>query len=351
MTKHRLIADSPDWFAERTWNVQPKPYVHPQAYEFFQNVLIARQGTTTSGQNRWPRGTNGAYGVTQGATIKAVSQFLGQVSDTMEGMTNALEFDQAFQMMAKRANQLRNFGKALNSLDFPGAWKALFGSKPSAADLKRMRDRWSKDRHIADLWLELHFGWEPLWKDIQGAVQVVSNPAPKPQRVKARASDQRDVDESINPPLGYGSMGQVWSLKSSLQIGAFISVTNPNAFMAAQLGLTNPLLSIVQHASWSFVLNWFTNLDQFLSQYDQLLGATVTDAYSTLLEHGVRKTSVLQGPGWIDSDTVQGCWCRREVGLPPINLSIRPIRVLSVVRAATAVSLLVQQLPRGRHRT
>jgi hypothetical protein len=121
-------------------------------------------------------------------------------------------------------------------------------------------------------------------------------------------------------------------------------VSNPNLYLASQLGFVNPAAIAWELVPFSFVVDWFVNVGEFLNNFTDLWGLTVTDPYTSILCTGVGQFSGLwnSDPGY--SVTYTNVYCSRSTSLSGAALRVRPWKGVSPVRAATAISLLVQQL-------
>lgn len=138
--------------------------------------------------------------------------------------------------------------------------------KGSSARARRLRKR----DHVSDSWLELQFGWLPLYDDIHSALNVLSSSIPT-ERV--RGSGQTvifDQTTSWQEPTETGYSSKMGTKR--VMLSGDIRTVNPNLLLAKQLGVTNPA-----HVAWdlvpfSFVVDWFLPVSKFVQSWDSHYG-------------------------------------------------------------------------------
>lgn len=207
-------------------------------------------------------------------------------------------------------------------------------------------------RPWADAWLELSFGIIPTISDIFGAVAVLGAGVP-PAQIRERGSFPLTILTGAKPS-GAWNLGVtgVHATKVSVTCGAEISVSNPNLWLANQLGLVNPASVLLELTPWSFVADYLINISDFLEQFTEHWGLNVSNPYYTVYVKDV--VSMIDwrtnGSGILSVNSVgksTGVSVKRYVGaLPAIKLGLRKPWTLSVRRASTSIALLLQKLPR-----
>lgn len=250
------------------------------------------------------------------------------------------ERKQSIDMIEKR---LRQIGRAAKSLKRGRFYEFLreLGILPS-----RWVPRRSDPKRAADLWLEYWFGWSPLLSDIYQACIVLQSPVP--QLIKARA---REVCGAI-PVLDLSSWGSVFCTEHKLygvlreQMGARVTVSNPNLWRANELGLVNPVSIAWELVPFSFVVDWFIPIGQFIDSWTDFFGLTVEEPYTTetrYYESSYRAFYTSTGDTFLQ-DNGRGFRFERYTAINGPAVRLRPWRGLSMTRAATAMSITIQQL-------
>lgn len=273
------------------------------------------------------------------AASKAWSKFIDNIGEQASFGETIGEMREAVGMMSSRGRQLYGFAKAINRLDFHNAVGYLRIDPKEALGLeRRLRDRWSKDRDKAGLWLEVHFGWVPLVQDIQNGISILSR-QPRPKIAKGRGSC--DIDEIyVSDDLRREIHGSI-----DVEYRMDVSVSNENAHMLAQMGLVNPIALLWNLTRLSFLFDWFVNVGSWLNSWTDLAGMD-------LLNPATTEFQLLQGnvkDGDRRSGTFIAASTRRTPGLGRPSLHVRKLKLPSVSRAATAISLLIQALPHVKH--
>lgn len=290
---------------------------------------------------------------------------------------------EAITMIANRAKQLFTVVKSLKRFDVIGAAKALGYSpweaekrhrawarsgrsgpytragvdiwKPGFRESIKRRDR---ARAFSGLWLEYSFGWAPLVDDVRSAVKILTKGPIPPSSLKTRGQSSRSYNyqENVTDNLYHYVRRAKHDVRVFCVIGGTITVTNENLSLASKLGLTSLAAIAYEVVPFSFVLNYFVNVEEYISQYSQYEGVTVSQAwYTTRWEDTISHTSTRQykdplgAPQPICEYVQRTTDVKRFIGsLPVTRLSVRPVYHNGIKRALNNVSLLIQLFIKGR---
>ena len=242
------------------------------------------------------------------------------------GVTFA-QWGQAMDMIGSRAAQMYQSYRQLKRGNFRGFLRTLgVGAKRKHKNLiKSLVDQ------ASSLWLEYSYGWKPLVQDMYNAANALSQPVPGGRCVGQGKGTNKNTALSCQ----YDTVGRC-------RMGAWIYVSNPNLYLLQQLGVANPAVVAWDLIPFSFVADWVFDIDTFLGAWTDLLGCTVTRAYTS---YSTKSTLLC---AWDSSHSLTGYgWAvKRHTGLdfPMPNTSFRANIGQSWQRAANAVSLLGQIL-------
>lgn len=140
-------------------------------------------------------------------------------------------------------------------------------------DRKRPEGRWS----FSDLWLEYSYGWKPLLSDVYGAADVLSkiHRNRKPIRFTGMASGIVKVEDyfaewPINGSYYRSYLSALYADRARYVIEVVEDLDPVKGF--AEVGLTNPLNLAWEVLPYSFVLDWFIPLGNYLEQLEYARG-------------------------------------------------------------------------------
>lgn len=290
------------------------------------------------------------------ATNIARAKFLGKLDEMAELAVNLAERKQSINMIAARGRQLLGAALALKR----GGPVALAEALRLRINPKVRKDqkRWSRSRQFSRYWLEYHFGWSPLVHDIFTGVDLLQTPFAQ-GRFHAFSSRVSLAKGRVSNYYDGNTTDEWWDQSGWIRakVGGTVFVTNPNLYLADRLGLTNPATVAWELVPMSFVVDWFVNVGDFLRSFSELHGVTFIDPYyswkaeiaMTYQRNFIERTYYSPPPrrvvtgGHFIRYSSEGVYHRRVQGLPGVTLAPRPPARLSISRALTAISLLIQK--------
>lgn len=221
-----------------------------------------------------------------------------------------------------------------------------------ASPRERKRLLTPKDKAYSDLFLEFHFGWEPIVKDVYACIDVLQRDIPA-GRICGRSygtTSLKNVETYPSVwPYKYTFLN-THTLSVSAVVGATVSVSNPNLALANQLGLINPLSLAWELVPFSFVVDWFVNVGNFLESFTDTAGYSISDPFVRIWSgdvcyHSLRDPAGLAAYGneLAYEATTRSSSTSRVLTLPGVTLKTRDSWNLSPTRAITACALLIQQ--------
>lgn len=336
---------------------QAKPHTLQLSYErkiatvnASYNPVYGAIDAATSGHLAFPLAWEPLY-------AHAYERLKSKVADRAELLLTLADLNRSLQMIHNRLLQLKRFTGALKRRNFKEASRQLH--------LDGVPKRVSPSKYVADNYLEYHFGWSPLIGDIYSAVKVLQSPINNivvsgkahGDMLKEFSQPYRKVENptAIYPSLTYDEVNHYRTGTPRVRMGCSVAVTNPNLWLANQIGLVNPLAVAWDRIPFSFVADWFVNVSQFLQLGTDFLGLTLEGAWTSDVIKGsyfyYTKTQYRywENGGWVYSGSTKysrstWTWMLRRDTLVKPSLTFKPVQVWGWRRAASAAALYVQQI-------
>jgi len=329
---------------------QQRPYNLPLPYQ--RNIAEMRYIQDPTGSLRPNHGASDAatsydwYVTAEAQHVKnmAYERLKAELGSQANLAVFLAEFSQSVGMVANRLKQLWDFGRALKRGNIVKAANILSTPVPSKA---------SRKKKFADNYLEFHFGWSPLLSDIYSAIEVLQGPFPIiPLRGRASTPITRKLSSGSVSSGIYAE--QFWDGVIRCIQGVTVRIDNPALYLANSLGLANPAVVAFELVPFSFVLDWFVNVESFISSMTDFLGLEVSDAFhSVSIKPGgfyneYKLNYFVVGPFGTRYGVAFGSfgYQKRVLGLSTPTLYVRPWKVPGYRRCLAAASLVVQQLSR-----
>lgn len=347
---------------------QKRPYNIPT--EYYRSSCVCERGTKGSAMSNylgWANassakadpafypGCEDSYPERDMVINMARNKFVQGLSDRVLTAVNYAERKQSFGMLSRRAKQVGRIADFIRGGEFSRVhYEIALRNRYSSSWVKRSEKwvkKWTQRRRsnpgryrrsgaAADAFLEYAFGWSPLLKDIVVATEVLSN---TPSGVIKGAS-ARLVAQRLSLQTG-GTTRIETTLTFQAQMGAQVSVDNPNLWLANQLGLLDVAGTAWELIRFSFLIDYIFNVNQFLSQWTDFSGLKLQYPWSTVTTRdGACKVKYYYSPGNELECVTTYSSHRRYLGIPGVVLSVQPYNPLNPFRAGVSISLLLQKL-------
>lgn len=197
----------------------------------------------------------------------------------------------------------------------------------------------------ANSWLWWSYGVKPLMQDIYNTVDVLQRPD---SWTKVKGSSTASSKQSYRA----GNESVTVIRKCNVSVSCSVRVVNPNLRLATQLGLVNPVQIINEGIPFSFVVDWFSNLSQYISQWTDFGGLEIAKPV-TAVKHQVKGIRVLDPTNYPSGPNRTYHWTRagesrylyRRLSMPSVKLRFEYER-FEWQRGANAISLLIGLLPK-----
>lgn len=271
-------------------------------------------------------------------------------------------------MVAARATHLALMANALLRGNFPGFVKRFHQSvvPPTRSAERRFNRHYGRDARAAagNAWLEYSYGWRPFMGDVRDAVNTLMDVADQPEKRVCRVSASMRTKYTTNLPEGriftdtglnlYVRGYYVRDVNESLRV---VWRCSPNAAdLPARFGLLNPAEVVWELVPFSFVVDWFLPIGDYLSALDVpfrfnhlggTVGRRVSAKMTTIMTRAENPNQAVSGfTGHSDYFQVTRT---RLASVPVPKLSQLMVEAnLGSSRVASSLALLNQQLSRLR---
>lgn len=286
----------------------------------------------------------------QNAYNKAYAKFIDALGGSAGWGENIAQMHQATSLIESKGLRPLEFSKRLRRFDVIGAGRALGMSiLPDTLDPRKHRRETIAKRITRDFgaaWLEFHFGIEPIVKDVHDSLKILSTDF-APSRITGKGTSKISQTSSKKEYYTRTAISKHGII--SVKLGAEVRINNPNLFLLNKFGIINPVQLAWNLIPFSFVVDWFVNVGDALSSYTDLVGLDIQNPYTTKFSRSSHSQSVVQsgtaGYDFVDQWTTSVTRFERSLGLGPgPYLKVKPPKQVSVIRGATAISLLTQFL-------
>jgi len=222
--------------------------------------------------------------VIDSVVARATSNVLLEMKDQKVNIAQAAgERKQTVDLFANTARRVVDTVVLLRRGDWNRAAKGL-GLGPSARKHRKLIRDLDKDpaRAVANAWIELQYGWKPLLQDVYGSAELIAQKRVRETRTKVQKGSSTSGEHTLyafDSALSSTRVSGKW--KVSCKIGHTFAVPNEEYHTLTQLGITNPALVAWELTPWSFVVDWFIPIGNWISSWDATNGLVFESGYRT----------------------------------------------------------------------
>lgn len=271
------------------------PVAYNKSWDFCNHALeqivydeYGRDGNGNAVHNYWyeqdyksHHAYTGRYGeVADEALYKAKNRLFSQLKG--EGTNIANMFAERKQTFSAISNTVTRIAYTIRDLKRGNLTSAI---RRMAGDPKTARKLRGKD--IADQWIALQYGWLPMLSDIHGLVTGLHQRETVlyPKVFRASGSSFK-AGTSANTWLNAKGVQEPWGMRRTEVNCKYTVQAYPNNALAspAALGLTNPLVPLWEVVPWSFIVDWFLPVGNYLEQLSADHGWTFRNGCLSVLE-------------------------------------------------------------------
>nr|UJQ85798.1 MAG: hypothetical protein 1 [Leviviridae sp.] len=213
-----------------------------------------------------PVGANPASILTTNDQLKCLGKLREKLTGSDFDMSVFLgEGHQTLKLIGDTAIRIAKSLHHLRRGDFAGTARSLLEgtSRKPIKPYKEMKPFKPTSERMSSHWLELQYGWLPLLNDVEGAAQTLAHTLSVPVQQTYRMSVRR---EQVVPGTA-GTLidgGRPTSEVSRMVIYALKVIVKEQPSQLAKLGLTDPTKVAWELMPWSFVVDWFIPIGDYL---------------------------------------------------------------------------------------
>lgn len=327
---------------------QKPPYNVDTSLDYYRQYTVGKTFVSTGGM------PNRAFAndLVQEALNKARAKFKSSIGDASQiGSTMTSELKATYgtvvggiakALLAAKHVSRGRIGEAGRLLGFhpPIVRKTVLRTAKRGKSRKKFRvqnEYWQMPdgrivlKSLGNKWLWYSYGVRPLVDDLYNASSVFTREIP----------GTKILGKGYAEGIEGARSGSSHHHKANARVTAYVKVSNPNLWLANQLGLINPVQWFNEGVAFSFVIDWFSNWSDWLQQLTDFVGLEIEKPVTTYM---LRSKNEWRHPGeYFSYFDVHFIKVIRRVGIPPVVLRFAYER-FQWQRGANAVSLLVQFL-------
>jgi len=255
-------------------------------------------------------------------------------------------------LIAEAATKLATAYSHLRKGNLAGAADAL-GVHAGSRALRTYRKRFEKSQHkaIANSWLELQYGWKPLLNDVYGSAELLAQKFYTESKGKAVASAKRSYTRVVTGVSESIPYEDTITTEVEVKYTLYYSTTTEALHTLSQVGISNPAVLAWELLPYSFVVDWFVPIGNYLSSIDATLGLSFLQGAKTVFERTtvVRKFTCKDRYDGLDYYTCDAVGIKRGFRVTRTSLRDFPTVMyptfknpLSMGHALNAIALISQ---------
>lgn len=262
--------------------VGPYKYVFRGAYPANGSVWTALGTFPLGAKMDWVGGVLSLYtDVQNDVDARSTSSLYEAANNTdFQGLVSLGEAPKTLALIGQTATRLAGALRSLKRGDVSSVLSSLGleTGKHSRSLTRRAntaRKRGNLRQFAADSWLEVKYGWKPMLSDIEAAAEATAKGWQKePADIFIQAGKRRTVDARKRPGNVSYEGHPVGKYKYSNGYSVKVAILDPTTRNLQGLGLLNLASVAWELIPYSFVLDWFLPVGDFINAQTAFAGTT-----------------------------------------------------------------------------
>lgn len=257
-----------------------------------------------------------AYGdkVTDEARVKALSRLGENVKyQKFNAGVAFAERKQTANLISTTAYRIADAARSLRRGNLLGVYKSLgLQGQPTRAQVAKVT-KTPADKRLASHWLEYNFGVVPLLRDVQSAAELLaSHVSGDLYHTTAVGTATYANARSLNRNQGHPFNGVIVQ-DVRVRFKARYRLDSMSKAVLSQTGITNPLAVAWELVPYSFVVDWFLPVGNYLQMLYAFDGFELTGGYTSTLWKGTMTKDYNWGLGAGTGSTSTGSSSYKQV--------------------------------------
>lgn len=147
---------------------------------------------------------------------------------------------------------------------------------------RALRKRLARCPDLGSVFLQYRFAWTPLWKDIEASLDAAAKAESKLNQFRQAVGTPFKHEESYDLSSLLTQVGRVWHGAIEGYVGGRVYYSVSDVTLLSLGSLTNLAATAWDAVTWSFVIDRFINISQYLDLYDATIGNTFNNGSMTV---------------------------------------------------------------------
>lgn len=200
------------------------------------------------------------------------------------------ERNQTVSLIYDTARRIAFAARAVRKGNLHDAYLAFGVSAKPSKSMSRKLHETPVDKRLSNHWLELQFGWKPLIQDVHDSAELLASIFAG-ERFRTEARRSHSIRRTFGP-YKMDDNGRYWSGEETCKVTYSVRycLEGTGAHLLSKTGISNPALLAWELLPYSFVVDWFLPVGNYLRTLDAFDGLEILEGYKSYK----RETSLIK---------------------------------------------------------